>query len=98
MPQDKSKGVKQDVYSAKGDLLRTKTISDTSGYAAGRKKFTKDVTLPSGKSKSFPIRRAEASFIINNPKVALSKNPYSPRPYVRLDTPLESTPEPKQIQ
>lgn len=97
MAQDKGKGVKQEVYNRKGDLARTKVISDTSGYSAGRKRFTKDVTLPSGKSKSFTIRRPEAKFIIENPRVKLT-NPNNPRPYERLDTPLETTPEPKKIQ
>lgn len=96
MSDDKKKGVKQEVYSPKGDLLRTKSIEDTSGYSAGRRRFTKEVTLPSGESKSKSIGRAEASFIINNPKVALSKSSISPIPYTRLDTPLAETPEPNQ--
>lgn len=97
MPQDKNKGIKQEVYNRKGEFLKTNTISDTSGYAAGKKKFIKEVTLPSGRSKSFTIRRPEAKFMIENPKVKLS-NPNYARPYERFDTPLENTPKLKPIK
>jgi hypothetical protein len=65
--EDKKPGVKQKVYNTSGNLLSTTNI-DTSGYAAGAKKFPKVTILEAkGKMKEGMVKRKEVDRAIKNP-------------------------------
>jgi hypothetical protein len=106
----KKKGVKQEVYSDRGDLLFTKNI-DTAGYAAGAKKFPMTKTLERNeKVKSGTATRKEVESAIARPTFykappegldrgsRAEKRAYQESKTGRPDTPLANTPEPRKIK
>lgn len=66
--EDKKPGVKQKAINTRGDIEIIKTI-DTSGYAAGAKKFPKTTEYARGGVKEGTAKRKEVDRVIKNPIV-----------------------------